>query len=431
MPEHRNTPRGASTRRFFAVIVAGLIVIVALGAGVAAVDPYLLYDAPRIDGVNRWKTRFFYGQYDSKARHVRAMRPRHVVIGTSTAGGSLRPEHALFNGEPAFNYALAGSTPRLQGMALAHALETGTLRSVIVCIDLFSYNAFMDQRAFRQFELAVEQGGGVRGQWRRWRRAVETWIAEALGHDAIADALATVREQRQPGEGGIFRDIRADGFWQNPRPAGMAQLPLFTTIERQYLSSGWFPEPARRYAFEDGRGRSTLAELGAMLEHASAAGLDVTIAIMPFHARFAEAMHEAGLWDDFDELKRRIVALGAQPQFAGSVHVWDFSGYHALSMEAVKGAGRDTPWFEDSIHPSAATGDMMLLRLQLGAQAPGRVPEDFGRLLDAANVEAQLAAAVARRAEYLETRAADVEQVRLIARQTAAYRAAAAGTSTD
>lgn len=425
-------PRGASTRRFFGVIVAGLIAIVALGAGVVAIDPYLLYDSPRIEGFNRWKTRFFYGQYDSKAQLVHAMRPRHLVIGSSTAAGSLRPDHPLFNGEPTFNYALAGSTPHLQGLALAHALEGGTVRSVIIGVDLFSYNAFMDQRAFRQFELAVEQGGGWGAHWRRWRRELEVWIAEALGYEAIADALATVREQGVPGAGGIYRDIRADGFWQNPRPAGMPQLPLFTTIERQYLGSGWFPEPERRYALEDGRGRSTLAELRAILERASAAGLDVTIAIMPFHARYAEAMHEAGLWDDFDALKRRIVALGAEPQFAGlALRIWDFSGYHTLSMDAVKGADRDTRWFEDSIHPSEAIGDMMLLRMQGGAAADASVPADFGRLLDAANVDAQLAAAVARRAQYQALHPEDVEQVRLIARQTAAYRDGARGTPAD
>lgn len=428
MPDHSNIPRGAGTRRFFGVIVAGLLAVLALGASVVAVDPYLHYDSPRIEGFNRWKTRFFYGQYDSKARLVHAVRPRHLVIGSSTAAGSLRPDHQLFNGEPAFNYALAGSTPHLQGMALAHALEGGTVRSVIIGVDLFSYNAFMDQRAFRQFELAVEQGGGWRGHWRRWRRELETSIAEALGYEAVADALGTVRDQGRPGAGGIYRDIRADGYWQNPRPAGMAQLPLFTTIERQYLSGGWFPEPERRYALDDGRGRSTPDELGAMLERASAAGVDVTIAIMPFHARFAEAMHEAGLWDDFDELKRRIVALAAEPRFARSgLRVWDFSGYHALSMDAVKGATRDTPWFEDSIHPTEATGDMMLLRMRGGAAAEGRVPADFGRLLDAANVDAGLAAAVAERAQYQALHPADVEQVRLIARQTAAWREGARG----
>jgi hypothetical protein len=84
----------------------------------------------------------------------------------------------------------------------------------------------------------------------------------------------------------------------------------------------------------------------------------------------------------------------------------------------VKGALRDTPWFEDAIHPSVANGDRMLARMLQAQRGDG----DFGQLLNPVTLDAQLAAAVARRAEYQARNPADVEQVRAIARQTAAAR---------
>ncbi len=414
-----------SLRGYFVVLAFGLSALAAAGIANVMIDPYLLYRSPRIEGFNLHKTRFFYGQYYAKPRLLEAVAPQHLVLGTSTAGGSLRPDHSGFRGERAFNYALAGSTPYLQSLALAQAMRVGELHSVIVCVDFFAYNAFMDQRAFRQFEQDVEPGDGLRVAWRRARRDIETRLARALHWNSLVSSLATVREQDEPGSNGEFRDIRSDGVWQNPRPVGWPQVRLFSTIERQYLSTGWFPEPARRFAFEDAHGRSTLSELRAILIAAKQVGAGVSVAIMPFHARYAEAMYAAGLWDEFDTLKRRIVALSVQPESGGDVRVWDFSGYHALSMDPVKGAAHDTPWFDDAIHPSTATGDRMLRRI---LQEPSGEAE-FGRLLEPATLEASLAAAVRRRAEYQALNPADVAQVREIARQTAAARVPPAGVN--
>jgi len=423
MAENSDTASGAATRVYFQALAAGLALMLGLGVAVVAVDPYYFYGSPRIEGFNRWKTRFFPGQYDTKARLAMATRARHLVIGTSTAAGSLRPDHEVFGGEPVFNYALAGSTPRLQGMAFSHVASAGELQSVILCVDFFAYNAFMDQRAFRQFELAVEQARTPGARWRQARRVLESGIAEALGHDSVADAVATVLEQRRPGVGGEYRDIRADGYWRNPRPAGTPQMTLFTMVENQYLGQGWFPAPARRFAFEDGRGRSTIDEFRQVLRRARDAGLRVDVAIMPFHARLAEAMHGAGLWDDFEELKRRLVLVSSEPATAwGGLRIWDFSGYSAITTEQVKNATADAVWFEDAIHPSQNTGDLMLLRMRGTPESAKQVPADFGRRVTATTIEADIAAATALRAGYLAARPADVEHVRRIVQRTAPLR---------
>ena len=149
---------------------------------------------------------------------------------------------------------------------------------------------------------------------------------------------------------------------------------------------------------------------------------------MPFHARFAEAMRGAGLWDDFELLKRKLVTLAAQPGAiapGSQVVVWDFSGYNDLTMDAIRGAGSDSRWFEDSIHPSIATGDRMLARM-FDAVPEGQEPRsDFGHQLNPANVEEVLAASTRRRDEYLRLHPADVAEVQKLVAETATYRAAA------
>jgi hypothetical protein len=423
MATYRETASGAGFGVYFRILVAGLTVVLGLGATVVAVDPYSLYGSPRIEGFNRWKTRFFWRQYDAKPRLAMAMRPRHLVIGTSTAGSSLRPDHEVFRGEPAFNYALAGSTPRLQSMAFSHMAKTGDLRSLILCVDFFAYNAFMDQWAFRQFEYAVAHVRTPAERWRQARRMLESRLAGALRQGSVADAAATVMEQQRPGVGGEYRDIRADGYWRNPRPLGTPQITLFTRVESQYLGQGWFPAPARRFAFEDGHGRSTIDEFRQILRRARDEGLQVDVAIMPFHARLAEAMHGAGLWDDFEELKRRLVMVSSEPgtEWSG-LRIWDFSGYSGITTEQVKNAPADARWFGDAIHPSESTGDLMLLRMRGTPESAKQVPADFGRRLKPTTIEADIAAATQRRAVYLNARLADVEDVQRLVRSTAPLR---------
>ena len=411
MTPETGIPPAKGRRRYFAVLLSVISLLVLAALLNVAVDPYFVYRSPRIEGFNQWKVKFFFGQYVAKPLLLESRKPRHLVLGSSTAD-CFRPDHPVFRGESAFNYALAGSAPYIQSVALSHALERGSVRSVILGVDLAAYNAFADQRAFRDYVDLVEPGGGARVGWRRMRRRFEVLLGSALDPDTFADALSTVEGQRVPGVGGEFRNIRDDGFWTNPRPVDIPQLRMFTTIEHNYLGRGWFPLPERRFAFDDGRGRSTLAELDELVGRAVAANVELRIVIMPVHARLAEAIHEAELWQTFDELKRRVVSVAHGS--GGDVQVWDFSGYHAFSMGAVRDAAADTPWFEDSIHPSTATGDLMLWRMFDPAGAP-ELPAEFGRLLEPSTLESALAAAVTRRGEYRTMHPADVQNVQRIA----------------
>lgn len=412
------SPETVRTRAFFRMLASGVLLLLLLAASNVLMDPYLVYGTPRLEGINRYKTRFFYGQFEAKPRLLRETSPQHLILGTSTAGGSLRPDHPGFRGERAFNYALAGSPPAVQARALDDALQSGTLRSVIVCVDLFAYNAFLDQPVFRRWGRRVSAGDDSSGSWSRVREDMEIALARLFRWSTLKDSVGTYLEQRQPGTGGLFRDLRDDGFWQNPRPDTWPKLQMFQRVEHQYLSTGWFPEPQRRFGFEDGHGRSTIGELHQLLVAARRADVDVIVAVMPFHARYAEAMHEAGLWDELDALKRKLVELAMAPEMKGGVRVWDFSGYHALSMGRVSGAVTDTPWFEDAIHPSVATGDRMLRRM---LQKP-LGDSGFGRLLEPSTLDASLAAAVRRRPDYLSGNPADVADVRATARRTASAR---------
>lgn len=420
----RHVPSRSAIRRLGApVYLLGLGALLATGLFNFLVDPYLFFDAPRMEGFNRWKTAFFWQHLDSKSELVEHSGTSVLILGTSTAGGSLDPAHEAFGHRKAFNYAVAGSTPGVQRIALQHAQKSNPLEEVLVCVDLFVYNEHARNVILEARAERFAPADSLRQRWLHWRRGLETRLVNLFAYDTLSDAIATVRAQDAEHADGMPSDIRADGLWQIARDASRTQSGIFRAIERQYLRSGWFPDPARRFELAAGAHEGKLEDLRGILADARAAGLDVTIAIMPAHARFAEAMHSTGLQDEFDELKRQLVLLASDPALRGNgIRVWDFSGYNSVTTDAIEGAGEPTPWFHDSVHPSLATGNLMLYRMFAPDAAQSIVPPDFGRELDAGSLDAQLAASRAQRERYLREHAADVADVHRSVEQTRAWR---------
>ncbi len=404
-----------------AVYILGVICLLGIGLSNFLIDPYLFFESPRFDGINRWKTRFFWHQLETKSNLVRDAGIDTLIVGTSTAGDSLNPQHPAFREARAFNFAIAGSTPRVQRLAFAHAMRSNPIRSLVVCIDQFAYNEYLTNITLENWATRFVPTHSKYERWMRWRQSIEAHLAKLFSWPTLSDTIATLESQ----DARRRDDIRANGFWIKPRLA-KSQYGAFEAIERYYLTAGWFPDPARRFALGTEAGHQKLDELRELLAGARDAGVSVTIAIMPSHARFNEAMHEARLWDDFDELKRQLVRLVNERSLSDMrIPVWDFSGYNSIGMDPVKDAALETPWFKDSIHPTAATGKLMFDRMFVSGQSSTALPEDFGRKLTAKDLESQLVEATTRRDEYLRMNKVDVEDIRRLATQTRNWRATA------
>jgi hypothetical protein len=397
----------SSERRGYARVLLGAgALVLALAAFNALVDPHLYFDSPRIGGFNRWKTLFFWAQFDIKAARVEGYGASALILGTSTAGGTLDPAHPVFAGQRVFNSAIAGASPGVQHAVLRHALRSNPVRTLVVGVDLFAYNAYRHDAYLEAQANDLEPDGAAGRRWLRWRRQLENQLGRLFSWGAVRDALRTVTTQ-DPQQ---HADIRGDGFWQTPYNPAIPITEYFARSERHYLERGWFSGPRHRFTL----GAARLEELQSLLDTACANDIQVNLAIMPVHARLLEAMSSSGLAPELDALRRRLVQRAEAAPC--TVRVWDFSGYHGLSMSAVEG----NPWFADAIHPTVATGNLMLERM-LASPAAG-VPADFGRLLEPATLEEAIAGASARQEQYRQLFPADVAAVRQTVADTRAWR---------
>ncbi|MGH7823077.1 MAG: hypothetical protein ACREQ9_25235, partial [Candidatus Binatia bacterium] len=372
------------------VLACGLFLVGLLDA---LVDPFGVLPSPVIEGVNVPKTEV--GDYARlyKAHAVRWRRPTAVILGSSTAIIGLDPAHPGWRTARPYNLALPGASVYQMRRYLEHALAVGPLDRVVIGLDFSAFNAyFRFDQDFDEGRLRIASDGSPAAG-----RPLEP-LAVTLSMDALRASLGTVRKNRGNAFGPVCGPdgrcwMRAEREWVK-RERGVRRV--FGLFERGFLWRFWFPPPLAKYAFTDPEiRRSPFEELARILELARRHRFDLRLFISPSHARLSEARIAVGLGDEFEEWKRTLARLVAEPADGERpVPLWDFSGYHPLTAEEFPESvdpGATMRWHMDSVHYRKDLGDLVLDRL-FAHREPGReVPAGFGVELTPANVEGHLA----------------------------------------
>jgi hypothetical protein len=120
------------------------ILMFSVGLFNVAIDPYGIFNSPKITGFNnskpeQWKnTRLF------KAIDIIRIKPIAVFLGSSRSDYGLSPNHpALSSYQPAYNLSLTSATPAEIFQYLKHMLvNQNHLKLVIIGLDEFMFNSF-------------------------------------------------------------------------------------------------------------------------------------------------------------------------------------------------------------------------------------------------------------------------------------------------
>jgi hypothetical protein len=114
-----------------------------------------------------------------------------------------------------------------------------------------------------------------------------------------------------------------------------------------------------------------------ILEDCRAHRVQCRFFLSPEHADFLAAAYYLGLWPELERLKRALAALGP---------TYDFTRYNRLIDER----RRPVVYWREPLHFSPALGELM--QRALTGTRTADMPENFGAVVDAQNIEASLAA---------------------------------------
>jgi hypothetical protein len=349
----------------------------------AAIDPYGIMNAPKIQGLNDLKPRQFANVRLFKAIDVIEQRPKTILLGSSRSDWGLDPGHPAFVAKPVYNLGLVGPNMYEVRRYFEHALANQPdLKQVVLGLDFFMFNQYkVNSVDFDEKRL---------GQ--RFIR-LEDLLKTTLSTDALNASIETIEASFQSDASYLYTSSGKRFVYGGKLKESMRTR--FETSIAEYLNTeGYYKRFKLSQAF--------LADLRTLVEVCKARNIDLKVFISPSHAMQSEALRKAGLWSEFEAWKREVVKI---------TPVWDFSGYNSVTTEPV--SDRMTN-FWDSSHYRKEVGDLVLNRLF--AHALEQVPDDFGVLLTTETVESGLAQTVTGRAAWV------AEHSKEIAREMAGKR---------
>lgn len=426
MVEH-TTQLGRFRRLALGTIVA---VLTLLGLAIAfnwLMDPYGIYGAPRIKGLNAIKSRAHKNSRFLKAMHIYEHQPAQIILGTSRSEYGLDPNHPGWEPDKygdCYNAALSGANIYEMYRYFVHADAVGEVTRAVAGLDFFSFNIYSrDGLGDMDPLLAVKRNGDRNGVieylWLKYRNLPSM--------DMIRISYATYQQQDRfemltPAGRRVDGDIRTEIL-----SAG-GNRGAFENNVRTYYGFGYLPRPYKAFSFYYAESVSpllpnpdevedTFAYFRSMVRLAYEHDIELISVISPSHAWQWEIIRAAGLWAMFEDWKGNLVRiLREEAARAGKppVPLWDFADYSPPTCEPVPpmGSERLMTYYWESSHYRSELGDRVLSTIF--DESGGQNGQPFGIRLTDGNLEAHLAR-IRRRAEaYADSHGTDIERIREI-----------------
>jgi hypothetical protein len=397
-------------RRWLVTAVLLTAVVVSINA---AIDPYLMFNMPRVKGYNDKKPGVESQERLMKAYEVVRAAPNGLILGTSRVAIGLDTAHAAWpaKARPIYNLGVAGADPFTSFRYLQHVLAHRDVAIVVLGLD-FEYFLVGKKRdpvaplAYESY-LSVDRAGRPAPD-RRWYFLRD--LAEStLSLEAVADSIATVKASRR----GETLDVSPSGnlseagFRRETEELGAA--PLFAQRNLYNIRTyhgRTFPQNSAGQA-----DAPALVDLRAIIELCRARSIQLELFAQPMHADLLETLDLLGAWPAYEAWKRELVEVtrGGAPGTGPAVRVWDFGGYDQFSTETLPdGANRNARmrWFWEPSHYTKALGNIILTRIFGGRDT------SYGVVLTGETVEARLADVRERRNIYRERHPEAVRRVR-------------------
>jgi hypothetical protein len=367
-------------------VAIALSTLVAAGLVNAAIDPYGVINAPIRAQINQLKPQQFNNVRLFKAAGVIHHRPDAVLMGSSRADLGLDPQHpALSSARQAYNLGLVGPNMHEVRRYLDHAIANQPdLNTVVLGIDFFMFNDYKQ-----------DESDFVASRLGRHHLSIPDLLNVTLSVDALTSSYKTVRASVKSDAYYLYRDDGMRYIHQN-KPKGSAEERFKESMQGYLNADGYY----KRYAHSD----EQLRHLNAVVDLCRDRGIDLKIFMSPSHATQWETLHDAGLWEQFEDWKRDVVRL---------TPVWDFSGYNTVTTEPISDHMHH---YWDSSHYRKETGDLVLDRL-LG-DPDTNVPPDFGVWVTPDTIDAHLAQNRRDRHAWMSQNPGDLKLVREISTQS-------------
>ena len=372
---------------------------VALAAVNGFMDSFSLFGSPRIVGINADKVTGDVRM--TKAWQVARSNYDGIILGTSRAEVGLNPQHAAWQNLNSYNLAMQGASLYEIYRNLQQAQAAHPVKQVLLGLDFFNFSIDHETPpTFFEDRLLVDRNDVPQNHHYRIRDAVNVLFSE----DGFKKSLETWRTNRYH-KGSTHKadgQISQERWFSGIRRQGGFRA-AFEAFEKNYMRKGgnWLASPDFGYRFHDpATGESSFDTFEALLAFCHEHDIKLVLFTSPVHARLQLGLYVTGLWDEFADWKRLLVASNesvARRYGHEPFPIVDFATINEYTKDPLPvGETRDTVtidgmrWYWDAAHYRSDLGDVIQDKLFFDTPAPADA--HFGQPLDGATLEADLEA---------------------------------------
>lgn len=389
----------------YATIIVTTFMLV-IGISNVLVDPYSLYNSPKIDRFNSVKSE--YGDHVRliKTYAVKRIKPKAIVLGTSRALRGIDPEHKGWSYEPVYNLAILGANIYEIARYFQHAHGICPLKQVVLLLDFRFFDVYSIDTDLDESRLSVSYDGQENADI-----YITDYISTIYSYDAVSSSIKTFFHNfinRRPNTL-IYQD---NGFCDTRNltvPDGYRAA--FIEKERNYLRV-LSQEKVRYYNPETGQ--NSFDYYRQILRIAYQDDIDLHIAISPNHARLREVYAVVGLWSQYEEWKHMLVKINEEEALLAGrspFKLWDFSVYNEYTTEDVpslEDKETEMEWHWEDSHFKKALGDKVLDCI---FKQQASIQSNFGVLMSSKNITDHLHNVRIDRQNYRDTHLQDIVEI--------------------
>lgn len=313
------------------------------------VDPYRLFDSPKLSRFNQVKPYEDSQRRLSKLLEIKRLNPQIIVVGSSRVlSGIDLQKSGLLAPKTSYNLGLPGAYIDELIDYLQYIINNNQKvpQKIIIGIDFYMFNENELDYAQKDVIKTIIRGASP--------------IIEAGKTGFSVDALMASQKT-------IVKNINTK---DNDQPQKKDNIEKFQYWLKAFLGkNNWY--------FNYTLSPKKLDEFKKIIDLCQKNNIELILFISPTHATHNEVIRLLGLWNIFEEWKREIAKIAP---------VWDFSGYNSVTTETIS---KEMKNYNDNSHYSPKVGDLVLKRIL--NQDLEQVPDDFGILINPNNIDSYLA----------------------------------------
>lgn len=381
----------------------------------AFIDPFYLFNSPKIEHVNQQKPVYHAHDRMIKANLIRNWKPDVLVMGSSRAEIGLNPDSPdlLKTTTPTFNLGISGANTYEILRYLQHAHQIKPLKQVVIGLDFFMFNNYKpNEHDFNENRLTPHLTG--------WYLDL---FQALLTYDGLEASSKTLIQQSKTPEAVYL----PNGFRDDSSSWSLIQRKEGhhrATINNEMHSLSELDGYVFFSITNENKSSNSLDSFKQILIFCQTNNIDLHLFISPEHARKLVLIHKLGLWLEFELWKRNLVTLIAEntPKFS----LWDFSGFNSITTESfppINDHQTQMRWYWESSHYKKEVGNIILSKMLSQNKDIQNYPADFGIQINSTNIEHWLQQTQLKRNDYIKNNPEIIAEIKKMVVDTAPKRA--------